>query len=28
MKMKMNVEYWWNDTDRAKQKYPEKGLST
>ena len=28
MKIKMNVEYWWNDTDRGKQKYLEKGIST
>jgi hypothetical protein len=23
----MNVEYWWNDTDREKPKYSEKNLS-
>jgi len=28
MEMKMNVEYWRNETDRGKQKYPGKGLST
>jgi hypothetical protein len=24
--MNMNVEHWWNDTDRGKQKYWEKTL--
>jgi hypothetical protein len=23
----MNMEYWWNDTDRKKPKYSEKNLS-
>jgi hypothetical protein len=23
----MSVEHWWNDTDRAKQKYWEKNMS-
>jgi len=27
MKIKMNMERWWNDTDRGKQKYWEKNLS-
>jgi len=25
--MKMSVKYWWNDTDKVKQKYWEKSLS-
>jgi hypothetical protein len=24
--MKMRVEHWWNDTDRANPKYEEKNL--
>ena len=25
--MKKNMEHWWNDTDKKKQKYLEKNLS-
>jgi hypothetical protein len=27
MQMKMNIVYWWNDTDRGEPKYREKNLS-